>query len=1054
MTLTLRQKIISAFIFSIVCGVLLVSLFLERSLKEFAVENWSKNQTLLISSLRDQIGGELHHARSLLEFTATMPEFRRLLSQQQIDLSINGISEQFEQEKHSTLNRLVGENGPFSVIFLLLPNGDHYLAHPFSVQKSLQRYNLADRDYFKQTARTLNTSISDSFFGADGELAIAIDVPVLNSENELIAHLGGVVHLKDLSRLITTERIAPFDRALLQDRKGQLIAHSNPDNLDLRDDLSIQSQLQQWHSEVSRTPTDSYLVKQSIGQDQQQWLSFVTLLPNGWSLVIQRRISNILDDFTRHIFNTTLLVALILLTVSAFGIWVSLVLSGRWADATQLLRQANNSLESHVDARTQELNQTKQQLQLALEGSNLGLWDWYIDSGQASFNDSWASILGYQLVELQPTDIHTWLGMIHPDDRHNLLNFSEQISTHPGTYCEIRMQTRSGQWLWLECRGMVAQYSEQDEPLRLIGTLQNITERKHTETQLRQSARVFEYAHEGIMITNADNVITDVNAAFTELTGYTKAEVLGKSPNILKSEHQSERFYRELWQCLQKNGYWKGEVWNRRRDGTVYAEQLTISALKNQTGEIDQYIGIFSDITQIKENQQRLEQLAHFDSLTGLPNRVLLADRFEQALSHANRKGNLLAVAYLDLDDFKPINDRLGHDTGDKLLVAVANRLKESIRADDTISRLGGDEFVLLMPEQESIEQCNTAFDRITEKLIKPYYIDGHALTLSASIGISLYPLDNSDADTLLRHADQAMYSAKQGGRNRYHYFDPSLEQVAKLQHDMLAEIQQALESDQFVLHYQPKVNMKEHRVIGAEALIRWQHPQKGLLFPDSFLPAIENSDLSVQLGHWVLQQALAQLMSWQQQGLTLTVSVNISARHLEHPEFIAQLNKLLLDYPELPSHALELEILETSALEEVNHVAELIDQCHQLGITIALDDFGTGYSSLTYFKRLPVDTVKIDRSFVIDMLTDEEDFTIVEGVIGLASAFNRTIIAEGVETDEHGKKLMQLGCDLAQGYGIAKAMPGSHIADWIENYQQPRASAPVKSMASAPSDR
>lgn len=1036
MTLTLRQKIILAFVFSIVFGVLLVSVFLERSLKNFAVDNWANNQSLMITSLRNQIGGEIERAQSLLEFTATMPEFRRLLSSQQIDPDINGIPELLDPLKHSTLSQLVGDNGPFSVVFLLLPNGDHYLAHPFSVQQKLQRHNLSDREYFKQTARTLQTSISDSFVGADGKVAIAINVPILNNQGELIAHLGGVVHLNDLSRLITTDAIKPFDQSFLQDRKGQLIAHSDPDNLTRRAEFSEQLLLKKWHTQINNSSSGSFLVKQSIDPDKVQWLSFITNLPSGWSLVIQRRIDSILDDFTNHIINTTTLVALILLSVSGFGIWISTILSGRWVSATQKLENAKNSLESNVEARTQELKQTKQKLQLALEGSSLGLWDWYIEDGITAFDDNWANILGYQLAELQPTDINTWLALIHPDDQHQLQQFNQQGIDHPHVDCEMRMKDRSSQWIWVECRGMVVQYSELGAPLRLIGTLQNISERKRTEIQLRQSARVFEHAHEGIMITDSDNSIIDVNNAFCELTGYSRDEIIGHNPSILSSGRQEKDFYKSLWQSLNHRGYWKGEVWNRRKDGDLYAEQLTVTALKNPQGVVDQYIGIFSDITDLKENQQRLEQMAHYDALTGLPNRILLADRLAQALAHTARMGNLLAVAYLDLDDFKPINDRLGHDIGDKLLVAVAKRLQESVRADDTIARLGGDEFVLLLPELESVEQSNLAFDRVTSKLTEPYYINGYKLNLSASIGISLYPMDDADSDTLLRHADQAMYTAKQSGRNCYHYFDPSLEQVAKKQQDALTEIQNALATEQFVLHYQPKVDMALHRVLGVEALIRWQHPERGLVFPDDFLPAIENSHISTELGHWVLNQALNQLDLWRQAGLNLSMSVNIAARHLESADFIPQLKALLASYPELPKQVLELEILETTALEEVDRVASIIEQCHLLGVTVALDDFGTGYSSLTYFKRLPIDTVKIDRSFVIDMLDDEEGFTIVEGVIRLADAFHRTVIAEGVETELHGEKLQGLGCRFAQGYGIARAMPAEQLPQWIDQYE------------------
>ncbi|RRC98899.1 EAL domain-containing protein [Amphritea balenae] len=1015
-----------------------MSLFLERSIKGFAIDNWSDNQSLVVNTLSNQIDNEINNARNLLQYTASMPYFQNLTAADKVDRQINGLPEQFEPIKRSALKQLTGSNGPFSVVFILFPNGDHYLSHPFDVQKKLKRYNLADRDYFKATTRTLTTSISDSFIGADGKLAIAINTPVFDIENNLIAHLGGVLHLQDLSKLIDADKIAPFDQAIILDRQGKLIAHSDqtqilPENRDTySNDLPFKSKLEK----LARQADQSYLIEPSSNKDKQTQLNLITQLGSGWTLILERSESNILNQFTGHINNTTLLVSVILFSVSGFGIWVSTILSGRWADTTLKLQQSNDSLEDRVQLRTEELEQTRQQLKFALKGSNLGMWDWHIDSGETLFDDQWKLLLGYVPEHLHVYNFSVWLGLVYSEDRPLLQNFAKQTRHQRHFQCELRMRHANGHWCWYECKGMAVEYDTDDSPTRLIGTLQEISERKLTENRLRQSARVFEHAHEGIMITDKDNRIIDVNRAFTELTGFTLEEVKGRQPNMLNSGYQSEHFYNDLWQDLESQGYWKGEIWNRRKDGELFAEQLTITALTNAQGVTDQYIGIFSDITHMKEQQSRLEQMAHYDSLTSLPNRILLADRLEQALSHTNRMQNMLAVGYLDLDNFKPINDQLGHATGDQLLIAVANRLKQCVRSDDTISRLGGDEFVLLLPDQDSVEQCSLTFDRIIAKLAEPYYINNHKLSVSASIGISLYPMDNADTDTLLRHADQAMYTAKQSGRNQYHYFDPNLELAAKQQHDALDEISTGLTKNQFVLHYQPKVDMRSHKVLGVEALIRWQHPERGLLFPDSFLPAIENSDVSITLGNWVLQQAIQQVSQLHQQGLKISVGINIAPRHLESKSFVSDLTSYLQAVPQLPEKTIEIEILETTALEEMNGVSDIISQCHQLGLSVALDDFGTGYSSLTYFKRLPVDTVKVDRSFVIDMLDDEEDYTIVAGVIGLAKAFQRTVVAEGVETEQHGQSLMALGCDQAQGYGIAKAMPPEQLPDWIREYE------------------
>ena len=444
---------------------------------------------------------------------------------------------------------------------------------------------------------------------------------------------------------------------------------------------------------------------------------------------------------------------------------------------------------------------------------------------------------------------------------------------------------------------------------------------------------------------------------------------------------------------------------------------------------------IFSDITERKQAEERLERIAHYDALTQLPNRLLFADRLQHALAQTRRQNSLLAVVYLDLDGFKPVNDQFGHEAGDRLLIDVAARLRADLRAGDTVARLGGDEFVLLFGELKDRAECEVALQRILQALAEPYSVADQSVTLSASIGVTLYPLDASTPDTLLRHADQAMYQAKQTGRSRYHFFDPEGDRRVQARHEALTRVEEALENGEMRLHYQPKVNMRHGQVLGAEALIRWQHPERGLLPPGEFLPLVEDTDLAAPLGGWVLQEALRQQAEWQARGLNLAVSVNISGRHLQQPGFVARLQELLARHPEVPPGSLELEILETTALDDMAQVSDVIGACRALGVAVALDDFGTGYSSLTYLKRLPASVLKIDQTFVRDMLEDPEDLAIVEGVIGLAQAFQRDVIAEGVETAEHGVLLLQLGCDLAQGYGIARPMPPEQLPTWIQGF-------------------
>ncbi|TCT17974.1 PAS domain S-box-containing protein/diguanylate cyclase (GGDEF)-like protein [Thiobaca trueperi] len=571
--------------------------------------------------------------------------------------------------------------------------------------------------------------------------------------------------------------------------------------------------------------------------------------------------------------------------------------------------------------------------------------------------------------------------------------------------------------------------------IAVVETLRDMTDRKLAERRLRLIASVFEHSQEGIVITDPAARILDVNGAFTRVTGYSREEVLGQTPALLKSDLQDATFYQDMWQRLNETGQWQGEVWNRKKSGELYPEILHINAV-SKGNEITHYIGMFLDITDLKNTQQRLENLANYDSLTGLPNRVLLADRLHQALANAKRHNQLVAICFLDLDDFKLVNDQYGHETGDHFLIEIAQRLLGTIRVNDTVARLGGDEFVLLITDLEHPDELNAILGRICDSIARPFQLGDIALGVSVSIGVTLYPLDDSDPDTLLRHADQSMYQAKQSGRNRYHVFDLQAANAILVRHRELERIRQALQHGEFRLYYQPKVNMRTGEVVGMEALIRWQHPEHGIVPPLEFLPLIENSPLIVEIGEWVLHEALEQMDQWAAAGRPVAVSVNISAHHFQHIDFVARLRAILNEHPDVSPHLLELEILESAALSDIRMMRGVIAACQLMGVTFALDDFGTGYSSLSYLKQLPAETLKIDQSFVRDMLDDQEDLAIIEGVIGLANVFKKHVIAEGVETPEHGLLLMRFGCDYAQGYGISRPMPGNQVPDWIKRFK------------------
>ncbi|MDO8777444.1 MAG: EAL domain-containing protein [Burkholderiaceae bacterium] len=623
------------------------------------------------------------------------------------------------------------------------------------------------------------------------------------------------------------------------------------------------------------------------------------------------------------------------------------------------------------------------------------------------------------------------LDLIHPSFRQIVLARLNSMTTQNFVtpMLEEKFLKLDGTTIDAEVQSILIVY---DGALAVYTSLRDITERKHAEEKLRLAAGVFTYAHEGIMITTADGAIIDVNEAFSRITGYSRVEALGQNPHFLSSGRQGKEFYAAMWRDLIEKGHWNGEVWNQCKNGALYIAMQTVSAVRDAQGKTRQYVALFSDITALKEHEDQLDRIAHYDALTGLPNRLLLADRLHQAMAQAQRHGQQLAVVFLDLDGFKTINDNHGHDAGDQLLIALSVRMKQALRDGDTLARIGGDEFVAVLLDLADVQASVPMLDRLLAAAAHPVHFDNLVLQVSASLGVSFYPqAEDADADLLLRQADQSMYQAKLAGKNRYHVFDAEQDRSVRGHHESVERIRRAMNDREFVLYYQPKVNMRKGTVIGAEALIRWQHPGKGLLAPADFLPVIEDHPLAIDIGEWVIDTALTQMELWHAGGLDIPVSVNIGARQLQQANFVERLHQILAAHRQVKPSCLELEVLETSALEDLAHVSQVIGACREIGVTFALDDFGTGYSSLTYLKRLPVTLLKIDQSFVRGMLDDPDDLAILEGVIGLASAFRREVIAEGVETIEHGAMLLQLGCELAQGYGIARPMPAHELPGW-----------------------
>ncbi len=552
--------------------------------------------------------------------------------------------------------------------------------------------------------------------------------------------------------------------------------------------------------------------------------------------------------------------------------------------------------------------------------------------------------------------------------------------------------------------------------------------------RLKISSSVFEHANDAIFITDSRGLIVQCNPSFSIVTGYSQSEVIGQPAEAFglacHDPHFFESFYKP--QTVQE---WHGEVWNRHRLGEEYLTELELSPVMNESGEFQHYVGLFSDITHEKEQQNRLEHLAYHDVLTQLPNRMLFSRRLQHALIEAEREQSLIAICYIDLDDFKIVNDQYGHEYGDKLLTQLASRLTGILRPSDTIARLGGDEFAMLLCGCHT----QTEYSRLLKKLLaaieKPFAIDKFKFSISASIGYTLYPIDHHPPDTLLRHADHAMYHAKTHGGHQYHLFDLASAQQSQQQQTLLKDLLNGIQQNHIKLVYQPQACMKTGNIFCFEALLRWQHPVRGLLYPNDFLASVEHTSLIVDIGYWVIEEGLRQLCEWQKQGLNTQVSVNIAAQHLMHKQFTEHMTALLRKYPQIQPQQLHIEITESAAITDFARVNRVIQQCHAMGVSFSIDDFGTGYSSLIYLRRLPVDIIKIDQSFVHNMLTNPEDMAVISSVITLCREFGRKVIAEGVEKADQARILHALGCDYAQGFGIARAMPGNKVVEWTNKY-------------------
>ncbi|WP_344965287.1 sensor domain-containing protein [Oceanisphaera sediminis] len=621
------------------------------------------------------------------------------------------------------------------------------------------------------------------------------------------------------------------------------------------------------------------------------------------------------------------------------------------------------------------------------------------------------------------------LNLFYPDPEQRRQVIATFTSLNSSVFREWRPLNRKGDVLTM----LWANIMLPNGHMLCVG--QDISTQKDIEAQQRLATSVFESSYEGIMVTDADNRITHVNPAFTRITGYLPEDVIGGSPELLQAQDHDDDFYAELCRHLDAREHWQGELWSRRKNGESYPLLLAVSVVCDDADRVLHHVIIFSDITHLKQHEAELKHQACHDALTRIPNRLLFGELLERSIAGARRNEGRLAVCYLDLDGFKQVNDSLGHAAGDRLLIEISRRLGQITRSCDALARLGGDEFALLFTGLHNDLECDEILDRVLAVIHEPMELDGQQVRVSASIGVALSPQDADDAELLLRYADQAMYQAKKQGKNTYVFFDAELHQQEYHRQQQFALLSAAFKRNEFLLYYQPRVDLLSKRMIGVEALLRWRHPQRGIVAPADFLPLIIGSELEFEVGLWVIERVLAQMTAWVAQGLEFRVSFNVSTGQLMHADFIDALGRLLARYPQVSPSLLDLEFQEAAVLADIDGLIPVLQRCRLLGLGILFDNFGTGYASLSHLNRLPVDTLKIDRSFVGDLLSQGHDVGMVESVIQLAAVLRMSVIADGMEVSAQGERLQQLGCQYVQGYGISLPMPAEQIEDWLQTW-------------------
>ena len=684
-----------------------------------------------------------------------------------------------------------------------------------------------------------------------------------------------------------------------------------------------------------------------------------------------------------------------------------------------------------------EIHEREERLNLALWGSGDEFWDWNIRENSL-YRLGANQLLGHGSRDQMSTD--DWRTQsIHPEDLPRVQKLlQEHIVGHTDVFeSEHRIRNARGEWVWVRSRGKVVERDSAGSPLRMAGTARDITAIRRAERERRVALEVLRSMSEAVAVIDLDFRFISVNPAFSRITGYSEEEVIGQNSRLLDSSQHSAEFYRRVRDVLERTGHWAGEMWQRRKDGEEFLGWIEMSEVRDALGLRSHFVAVVNDITDKKRAEQELRYLANYDTLTGLPNRALLSDRLGRAIVRARRQETRVAVLFLDLDRFKDINDSLGHAAGDRLLKAAATRLQATVGASDTVARLGGDEFTVVLEDVESFPAVERMAREILTAFTMPLEVDErHDVSITPSLGISLYPDHALVPTDLLKFADTAMYQAKAEGRNTYQIYNETMDAESRRRATVLASLRKALDRGEFRLVYQPRMALADGRITGVEALLRWHSAELGEIPPTIFVPLAEESGLILQIGDWVLNEALQTLKRWRAHGLNeISVGVNVSVLQLLRGNLPEELRRLIQDLG-VPANRIELEVTESMVMQNAEQTTHVLNELRKLGITLAIDDFGTGYSSLVYLKRLPIDTLKIDKEFIGDLTRDPDDEAITATVITMGHSLGLNVIAEGVESEQQLSYLREQGCDEIQGFWLSPPLDAHRCLAFIRSWQ------------------